>query len=183
MTTYDYTGGLALEIAEEKVKKDDVTFAVTVGEDELAGLAERFGLQAVHALSGYGVITRGKEGAYIVRGHVSADIIQTCVASLGPVAETIDDDFELWLVSQEVAERWDEESLFLDENHPDYDERDEGPIKIGEITAQTVSIFMNPYPRADGAGLDVQGPNVTANEPEVGRKNPFEVLKNMNVKG
>ena len=98
------------------------------------------------------------------------------MATLDPVPDHIDERFDLLLVDEETAETWDEQELYLDAEHRDYDALVGDHVPLGEIVAQTLSILMDDYPRAEGAQVTAQD-GVSVNEPE--RENPFEVLKTL----
>lgn len=161
-----------------ELEKEPKSFSLRGTEAELADVAERFDLIAVEALSGtLSVSDKGAGQGILVTGALAAKFTQKCIATLEPVHEELETEFELLLVDPEMADRMDDEGVYLDADAPDYDALEGDDIPLGEILAQTLSISMNPYPRADGAELNAgSSAAVTVNEPELERPNPFAVL-------
>lgn len=169
---------LACTVSISELDREPQSFSLVASEADLALVAERFDLISVERLEGsMDVSDAGQGQGIIVRGHIKAAFTQRCIASLQPVKETLDTDFELMLVDPEMADRMDDDGVYLDAEAPDYDALEGEDVPLGEILAQTLSISMNPYPRAEGAEL-AAGKNtaVTVNEPELERPNPFAVL-------
>jgi len=166
----------SIEIAE--LERDPKTFDLQATDAQCAAVAERFDLIALSALSGkLRVHDAGADSGIHVEGTLKAALTQRCIASLEPVEETLDTNFELMLVDPEMADRMDEEGVYLDEEAPEYDALEGDVVPLGEILAQTLSISMNPYPRAEGAEVAAsKKAGVTVNESELERPNPFAVL-------
>ncbi len=172
------THSLDFSLDLSELEREPKTFDLQATDSQRAAIAERFGLLALASLSGsVSVHDGGAETGVMVRGTIKASLTQRCIASLEPVDELLDTKFELMLVDPEMADRMDEEGVYLDENAAEYDALEGDSIPLGEILAQTLSISMNPYPRAEGA--EVTSPKkggVTINEPALERPNPFAVL-------
>lgn len=123
---------------------------------------------------------KGKHNGVWVTGHIKASLTQKCIVSLDDVAEEIDEEFELMLVDEATVERFDNDEAYLDPEIPDYDLLEGDSLVPGEIAIQTLSIMMNPYPRKDGAEIDLgTASDVSLNEEELKRPNPFAVLGDM----
>ncbi|NVJ98092.1 MAG: DUF177 domain-containing protein [Alphaproteobacteria bacterium] len=169
---------LAATVAISDLDKEGKTFELAGTPEELERVAERFELVSVSALSGSLVLKdKGPEQGVLVSGKLAAQFTQKCIATLAPVDEELETDFELLLVDPEMADRMDEEGVYLDADAPEYDALEGEIIPIGEILAQTLSISMNPYPRAEGVELSAGSKSgITVNEPELERPNPFAVL-------
>lgn len=165
-----------LDISE--LEREPKTFDLEATDVQRAAIVERFGLIDLASLSGsVSVHDAGAETGVIVQGKIKASLTQRCIASLEPVEERLDTEFELMLVDPEMADRMDEEGVYLDEKAPEYDALEGDSIPLGEILAQTLSISMNPYPRAEGAMVaPPEKGGITINEPALERPNPFAVL-------
>ncbi|SDD61087.1 YceD family protein [Kordiimonas lacus] len=153
-------------------------FKLVATEAQCKDLAERFDLVAVAELSGtLSVWDAGADSGIHIKGSIAAKLTQRCIASLKPVEESFETDFELMLVNPEMADRMDDEGVYLDPEAPDYDALEGDVVPLGEVLAQTLSISMNPYPRAEGVELETKKmTGVSINEPELERPNPFAVL-------
>lgn len=160
------------------VPLDDLTDAETVreieaNEGERAGLAMRFGLLSLDSLRATVRLKRLRGGRAVRFSAVfHAEVTQTCVATLEPVADRIDDAFEI-VFEREAAGAGGRE-LVLDP------EADSEPlvgdsIDIGEVVAQEVALSLNPYPRRPGATLDT-GDGALDAERGPGAPGPFESL-------
>lgn len=176
--------GLELSLKVEELGDKPIQYELEANAADLEGLAERFGLVSLSLLKATGeVADKGNSQGIMVIGSLEAELEQQCTVSLKPVAERVKEDFELLLVDPEMANRMDEDEAYLDEDAPDYDALEGDIIDVGEVIAQTLSISMNPYPRADDATIDVsKNTNVTVDEPELEKPNPFAELAKLKDK-
>src|SRR6185436_15874849 len=71
---------------------------ITAGAAERAAIAEQYGIPVVRSLAAEFVVGREAGGVIRVEGRVTADIVQACVVSLEPVAQTIDEAVDIRLV-------------------------------------------------------------------------------------
>lgn len=174
--TEQHSLDFTIKIAD--LEREPKKFSIAATEEQCKQLAERFDLVSVEALSGaMSVWDEGADSGVHIKGTISAKLTQRCIASLKPVEEAFESDFDLMLVDPEMADRMDDEGVYLDPEAPDYDALEGDVVPLGEVLAQTLSISMNPYPRAEGAALDAQKlSGVSVNEPELERPNPFAVL-------
>ena len=166
---------------DELVKgKEKVTVEAT--ENERAELAKRFELISIDSLRAELEVKTASNGEVTVRGPMAARIVQSCVATLEPVPEQIEDTIEV-LFSPHVSEEDmpsnpdDLEDLseaelmaLLEQPEPLVD----GKIDLGEVVAQFLAVAMDPYPRKDGAEMpdSVQ----SEEEAEADKPNPFAQL-------
>ncbi len=172
------THSLDFSLDVSELEREPKTFDLAATDAQRAALAERFGLIDLASLEGVmSVHDAGPDTGVMVRGTLKASLTQRCIASLEPVDELLDTKFELTLVDPEMADRMDEEGVYLDENAPEYDALEGDSILLGEILAQTLSISMNPYPRAEGAEVaTTKKDGISINEPALERPNPFAAL-------
>lgn len=141
---------------------------------ERNALAQRFGLLSLDTLGAVLELHRQAGDVIHVSGHLSADVVQSCVVSLVPVPAHIETDFELGYGG--AAAEPDEgviEPTGVDAPEPLV----EGQIDLGEAVAQQLAIALDPYPRAPGAGLGPEG--FTAGQAETGGKQPFAALASL----
>lgn len=155
---------------------------IEANDKERAALAKRFELVSIDSLTAELTIKTASNGEVTLRGTMHAEIVQSCVATLEPVPETVEDAIEV-LFSPHVSEDdlpsnpddledLSEEELMalLDQPEPLVD----GMIDVGEVVAQFLAVAMNPYPRND----DVEMPDSVKSEEEAQeeRPNPFAQL-------
>jgi uncharacterized metal-binding protein YceD (DUF177 family) len=136
---------------------------------ERAALAARFELLDLPSLTAEVKLRRVRAGRYIEASlHIKAEVVQSCVLSLEPVAAALDESaIELYGPIGGGAAAAEE--VLVD---PDSPEPIEGPsLDLGEIVAQHLALSLDPYPRAPGA----LGPAPEPGGPEE-RPSPFQGL-------
>jgi uncharacterized metal-binding protein YceD (DUF177 family) len=135
---------------------------------ERAALAKRFEILDLPALAAEVKLRRIRAGRYIEASlHILAEVVQSCVVSLEPIAASIDASArELYgPIGGEAAA----DEVLVD---PDSPEPIAGPsLDLGEVVAQHLALSLDPYPRAAG----VVGPAPAAGGPEE-RPSPFQGL-------
>lgn len=152
--------------------------AVTIeaGEAELAALAARFDLVAVERLKATVEIVRDGE-AIDTTGRLSADVVQSCVASAEPVPAHIDEAFQLRFVPDNMFESTAEE-VELSESDCDVVGYSGSAIDLGEAVAETLALALDPFPRSPNADATLREAGVLGEE-DAG---PFSALKALKEK-
>lgn len=140
-------------------------------EAECAALARRFGIPAVTAFGAELELRVEGGGAIRARGRLQASVVQSCVVTLEPVAQKVEDAVDLRFLPS-GREPSDE-----DPNGPDEIPTERGVMELGEALAEQLSLALDPYPRAPGASLPAMEEDAAAPEPGPERPNPFAVLK------
>ncbi|MBW6420457.1 DUF177 domain-containing protein [Rhizobium sp. XQZ8] len=147
---------------------------------ELEALAKVWRVDVVKSLKAELQMARWKKDGVRLKGDVKAEIVQSCVVTLEPVASTIKEHFEqifvpegsklARIVTNEVSE------MVLDPDGPDLPEAFSGDtIDAGEVVAEFAALAIDPYPRKPGIEFKdhIEGdPNEKG-----GRPNPFAALK------
>jgi uncharacterized metal-binding protein YceD (DUF177 family) len=148
---------------------------IDAGEEERRGLAERFGLVALHSLSASLALSRPAGEVIHAKGHLVADVVQSCVVTLEPVPAHIEADFACsYTGGAPMAGDLDLDPLAEEEVESLLGEE----IDLGETVAQQLAIALDPYPRAPGAAWPEDGqaePGVA----QEGRKKPFAALEKL----
>jgi len=167
-------------VQEEMVTAGGLVREVEASPSECRALAARFGLVAVNRLNATVRLHRLDGGPMVrVRGRLSADVVQTCVVSLDPVPAHVVEDFAALFAPEALIPPPDPDGacdVVQDPFAPDEDlpEAITGTgIDIGELSAQHLSLALDPYPRRPGsvfAGFDDH-----ATDPD-GVTNPFKAL-------
>jgi uncharacterized metal-binding protein YceD (DUF177 family) len=139
---------------------------------ERSALAAANDLVSVDGLSATVDVERAPGGAVVVSGHVVADIVQTCVVSLAPVAAHIDEAFSVRYVRGGQGGS-PEGEIIVDLEAVDPPEMLTGPtIDVGALVEEHFILAIDPYPRAPGAELPAEVPSGSAGDPS----SPFAAL-------
>jgi len=165
---------------EQVSKKEKIILEASA--QERAALAKRFELVSIDSLTAELTIIAASNGEVTVRGPMHAQIVQSCVTTLEPVPEMVEDEVKV-LFSPHVSEEdmpsnpddledlsEDELMALLDQPEPLVD----GKIDVGEVVSQFLAVAMNPYPRKDGAELPEAA--LIEEEADEERPNPFAKL-------
>jgi uncharacterized metal-binding protein YceD (DUF177 family) len=150
--------------------------AVETNERQRAALAEAYDLVAVKALAATATLTPGDRRAVLVEGRVTADIVQSCVVTLAPVEQHIDESFSVRFVPAESPEAPKPKAgaeVVIDPAAPDPPEIMEGnTVALGALVEELFALAIEPYPRAPDAAL----PAAIAGSRDTGGESPFAVL-------
>lgn len=143
-------------------------FSLTANEDQCRKVAARLGALSISHFEGEVRISTTKTEIF-VDGAVKAQMVRECVASLEPVDEAVDDEFDIEFTripeTKDEDETESEEDWRLPEVHLGDD------IDIGELLVQQLSLAMDPFPRKEGA---TSLADIYAKEEKV---SPFAVLQ------
>jgi uncharacterized metal-binding protein YceD (DUF177 family) len=99
----------------------------------------------------------GKAGI-LAEGRIMADLVQTCVVSLVPVDQTIDETFSVKFLRQRSADRVPPpkagEEIRIDAEAIDPPEIVTGSVlDLGPVIVEHFALAIDPYPRAPDAVL------------------------------
>lgn len=161
------------------------SFTYEASEAERAALAKRFGIIAIGRFVVDGTLKTFDGGRRaLLDAHIAAQATQSCVVTLEPVGEEIDERFTLEFADS-VATAAIEKELELDPEAADPPDPLEGEaVDIGEAAAEQLALALDPYPRAPGASLPEETPEETgeseASEP---KSSPFLALARLVRKG
>jgi uncharacterized metal-binding protein YceD (DUF177 family) len=136
---------------------------------ELAGLREILSARASFD------VTPESGGRFQITGHVTARVGQTCVVTLDPIENDIDEPIDLTFAPPEQIPALAD--LVDDDVESDVEIPDPpgpiigGAIDLGRLATDALLLGIDPYPRKPGAAFE---PQVTAADPE---DHPFAALK------
>lgn len=152
--------------------------AIDASADQRAALAVAYDLVAVDGFSANATLLRGSGGMVTVEGRVVADIVQSCVVSLEPVAQHIDEGFSLSFVPAGSREAGPPagagKEVAIDPEAPDPPEVMDGTtIDVGTLAEEMFVLAIDPYPRAPGAEL----PAELGEDSGSAEESPFAVLR------
>lgn len=141
------TAELHRPLAVERVGAAGVDFVVEATPAECSALAVRMQLPEVHSLACRFHLEQEAGDSVIARGHLIAQVVQTCVISLEDFATTVEERFVVRFVPT-GQESDDPDPEALDEI-PYID----GVLELGEAAAEQLALALDPYPRAPDAIL------------------------------
>jgi uncharacterized metal-binding protein YceD (DUF177 family) len=145
---------------------------------ERAALARRLGVLALDRLVAAARLRRASDGRIRAKVTFDADVLQSCVVTMEPVASGLSDAFEVSFGDNE-AEAGLEVDVAIDEEDPPEPIRDDGRMELGELVTQHLALALDPYPRKPGAGLAAP---VERERPAEPAANPFAALAKLTAK-
>jgi hypothetical protein len=138
-------------------------------------MAEAAGLREILSVSASLDVTPKGGGRFHVVGHVRARIGQTCVVSLDPIENDIDEPIDLvFAPPEQIPDLADlvDEAAESDVEIPDPPEPIvNGVIDLGRLATDALFLGIDPYPRKPDAVFE---PPVVAADPQ---DHPFAALK------
>ena len=126
----------------DRVPKAGSVEKLAAEPEELKALARRMKLPAIHSLSAEIRATPWRGGGIKLEGHLTADIEQVSVISLESFREAVSVPISRYFLPQGAVVENEEED--------DADPIDNGWIDLGEVTAETLALDLDPYPRKPG---------------------------------
>lgn len=169
----------SLVVRPSEIGPEGVSYTLEASAEERSALAARFGLLALEAFRA-ALRLDWLRGHHILRlrGCIEAEVVQSCVVTLEPVRNRIDEPVEILFAAAASAGPAHEITVELDEVEPLIGDR----LDIGEVVAEELALALDPYPRLPGASLEGLGPGAEKGESraaEAGKgaeNRPFEVL-------
>lgn len=148
---------------------------IEAGPSERQAIAREYGLPEVRSLSADLEVTRGTDGSVAVTGPIHAEIVQTCVVSLEPVAQSIEEEIDVRYVAgreagQSAHKPGAEVRVDPHAEPPELLSGDE--LDLGGLVLEHFALGIDPYPKAPGAELPAE-PDDTVGTPT---ESPFAVL-------
>lgn len=114
-------------------------------------------------------------GTVHVTGRLQARVGQTCVVTLDPVENEIDEAIDVTFAPVDPLDRLDDQSDEDDDGESDVSDKPEpiegGMIDLGRLATDVLFLAIDPYPRKPGAVFESQ---IAAADPE---DHPFAALK------
>ena len=166
--------GFVRHVAVSKVGELGLTITVTAKPGDLAPIAAYLELESLQALRAEMQLTRWRNRGIVVSGRLIADVTQTCVVTLEPIAPHIESDFERRFLPDSDGKTPRE--IVVDPEGEDPAEPLGREIDLGEILVEELSLALDPYPRK--AGVEFAPEQDTVGKPA----NPFAVLTKLKAK-
>jgi hypothetical protein len=138
-------------------------------------MAEAAGLREISSVRASFDLALQSGGRVHVTGRIQARIGQTCVVTLDPIENEIDEEVDLMFAPSEQLS----EFIGVADDIPDSDAEtadppepiENGVIDLGRLAADMLYLAIDPYPRKAGAEFE---PQVAATDPD---DHPFAALK------
>lgn len=150
--------------------RDGERIDLVADESERKAVAERLRLESLDRFEAH--VTLERDGERIrACGRVRAALKQSCVATGEPVAEHVDEPFEIIFLPEPQPGSVDEE-IELAEEDCDVVFYEAGAIDLATAVADTLALAMNPYPRTPSADAALKKAGVLTEE----QASPFAAL-------
>lgn len=141
MTTGDFAHIITVSEAGQgrRVTLDaDVAARVTIAARLRLGELARFTVTAD---------VRGIAGGIAAKGHIDADVVQSCAATALPVPAHIHERFDLRFLRDAMPDVAAEEEIEISGDDCDLLPLEDERVDLGEVAVQTLSLALNPFPR------------------------------------
>jgi hypothetical protein len=142
-------------VAVADVAETGAHFNLVADAATRAGVARIAGLRELPRFEANFDVTRQGAGGLRVAGRVSATVGQTCVVTLEPIANEVDETINLVFVQQLDAEpRPAEGSAEAEPREAKWDEPEpliDGTVDLGALATEFLLLGLDPYPRKPGA--------------------------------
>lgn len=147
---------------------------IEASPEERAALSRRFDLVAIDKLSA--MLTVKRDGSTVTAaGRIDAEVTQSCVATGVPIEATVNESFAiLFLPGPEDATPDDEIELSAADCDVVFYEG--GAVDAGEAVAETLSLNLDPWPRAPGAEDALRSAGIKNEEETKRESSPFAGL-------
>jgi uncharacterized protein len=150
-----------------------VTRTATSGE--LSAIAQALEIVSCEAVMVDYAIRPLGEGRYRMSGRLSARLTQSCVVSLAPIPQTLEESFDVtFWPGASLPQVGDGEAEVL--SVPEIEPIEHGAIEAGRVLFEILSAALDPYPRQAGARFAWEDPAGIA---EQSRSGPFASLKKL----
>ena len=170
----------------EKVSNTPISYHINATFDECQALANRFNIVSIEQIKGDFKIHRGNKKTFEIDGHIHAELTQECIVSLEAINSSLSFPIRLILKnysSDDIDETNFDLELDMAEKDIDYLEG-QTVFDLGEITAQYLSLALNPYPRSSSS-FNLENNMEKASESSndsIKNQNPFKKLENFQKK-
>jgi hypothetical protein len=157
-------------VAARDIPETGRHFDLVADENTRAAVAHAIGVRALPRLAAsFDVSHQGRDGLRVA-GRVSATVGQTCVVTLEPIENEIDEVVDLVFVPEAASAVPDEgggHSKVADDDAPE--PLVGGMVDLGVVATEFLSLGIDPYPRK--AGVEFAAPSVEDDTPH-----PFAAL-------
>jgi uncharacterized metal-binding protein YceD (DUF177 family) len=157
-------GPWSVPVALSEVPETGRHVDLVADERRREAIAKLAGLAALSRLdASFDVAHHGRSGLRVV-GHVSATIGQTCVVTLEPIENEIDEPVDVVFAPAALPVHGADDEVEVpldDEPEPLVD----GSVDLGAIATELLMLAIDPYPRKPDAVFEAPGPGDDAARP------------------
>lgn len=157
--------------------RDGERLDLAADDAERQAIAERLRLVSLERFDAH-VTLDCDAGRIHARGRIFAALRQSCIATGDPVAEHVDEPFEIVFLAEPQPERPDQE-VELAEKDCDLVFHDGAAIDLGTALADTLALAIDPYPRSAGAEAALKEAGVLTED----QAGPFAALAKLKMAG
>ena len=129
-------------------RKRPLPFDIAPEPDEKPAIARFLGIEALRNLRFRGEMVPVGEDEWRVEGRLEAEVVQSCVVTLTPVASRIDEAVVRTYVPEESFALPPE--IDLDPDAEDDPDPYGASIDTGALALESLALTLDPYPRAPG---------------------------------
>jgi uncharacterized metal-binding protein YceD (DUF177 family) len=141
-----------------------LTLELEAGAADRGELAERYGLVELCTLQATVRVIRVRGGKLLkLAGRLHAELVQSCVVTLEPVRNRIDEEFEILYRPAGGAPENAGKAPYEDSDE-DAEPLEADSLDVAEAVAAELALAIDPFPRKPGASLNL-GPSATENGP------------------
>lgn len=170
----------------ERLGAKPVTINITASDTECKDIAKRLQILAVHSLMMTGTLGR-KEGTGLIelKASIQASVDQSCVVSLAPVRQEIEEEFAICYTFKKddiLVEDLDYVVGLEEDDLPELIV--DGQVDVVQAMSEQIALALDPYPRAEGEEAlltsdNVQDLDAKAEDADKRVHRPFADLKNL----
>ena len=164
--------------------KSTKSLRITASARERKALAKRIEVPELLAFEATFDAQKKGGGIYLVTGRVKARMKQTCVRTLDVIETSLDQPFSVRFMDENIFAAYQHEELRGEIG--DHEVLTGESANLGEIAAQYLSLFVDPYPAGEGAPGE-KDPGAQARFRSGDNRgegaNPFAILKKLDKKG
>jgi uncharacterized metal-binding protein YceD (DUF177 family) len=154
---------------------EPTSLSIEADEGERTRLARRFGLKSIGRLSAGLTLLRNGE-IVTATGRVTADVIQSCVATDEPVTARIDEPLLVRFVPDAALAGSGANEVELSDPDCDTVGYDGAMIDVGEAVAESMALALDPFPRSPGAEAVLREAGVISEAEASAQSGPFSGL-------
>ncbi|MCH7807325.1 MAG: DUF177 domain-containing protein [Proteobacteria bacterium] len=164
--------------------KSTKSLRITASGRERKALAKRIEVPELLAFEATFDAQKKGGGIYLVTGRVKARMKQTCVRTLDVIETSLDQPFSVRFMDENIFAAYQHEELRGEIG--DHELLTGESVNLGEVAAQYLSLFVDPYPAGEGAPGE-KDPGAQARFRSGDNRgegaNPFAILKKLDKKG
>ncbi|MBL4907618.1 MAG: DUF177 domain-containing protein [Sneathiella sp.] len=134
----------------ERLGREPIVFSIVASDEERANLVTRLAIVDMPTLTASGSLNRMADKSLIeLTGTLEAEVTQSCVISLEPVAQKIEEKFTVCYTFDKVEANAEDADYVVSLDEKDLPELIlEGRIDVVQAIVEQIALAMDPYPRA-----------------------------------